>query len=284
MLGKLFKYENKALSKTVLPLGIGVLLVALFGSLMMKLNMLVSHWIKHNSTVVSLVRSVTGTLFVFSIIAIISASVVAVFIIMQRYYRSLFTDEGYLTFTLPVKIRDILFSKVFAGVLWSLFVMVCTLLGVFLILLFGTTRTLMNTDFLHTLREAWRVFLQVQIPDMNLPVFLLQMLVLMLASMLQQFLLIYLAITLGNQVAKKHKVLGAVAMYFVVYAICQSINAVLIIVGSTVVGGMQFFDTFKPTPILLHWFLLGTTLLALVYAAVFFVVNHRIIKNKLNLE
>lgn len=85
MLGKLLKYENKVLSKILFPLGIGVLLVSLFGSLMMKLNLSVSHWMRGNTVTLSLIQSVTMTLFVFSIIAIVSASFVCFFILMQRY-------------------------------------------------------------------------------------------------------------------------------------------------------------------------------------------------------
>ena len=281
MLGKLLKYENKVLSKILFPLGVGVLLVSLFGSLMMKLNLSVSHWMRGNTVALSLIQSVTMTLFVFSVIAIVSASFVCFFILMQRYYKNLFTDEGYLTFTLPVKVRDILFSKVLAGVLWSVFIIVCTLAGVFLIFLFGTTRSLINPQVPEALRAFWHEFIQLRVPGMSLPLFVLQIILLLLVSMAEQFLLIYLAITLGNQVAKKHKVLGAIAMYFVVYAICQSINMVLIILFTSF-GGLHIFDSV--TPAFSHWVMLCATLLCLIYAVAFFAVNQHIIKNKLNLE
>lgn len=284
MLGKLLKYENKVLSKILLPLGIGVLLVSLFGSLMMKLNLSVSHWLQNNTTLVTMIQAVTGTFFAFALIAIVSASFVCFFILMQRYYKNLFTDEGYLTFTLPVKVRDILFSKVLAGVLWSVFVMLCTLIGVFLISLFGTTRSLINTAALEWIRDAWQALIQLRVTDMSLPLLVLQVVLLMLCSVFEQFLLIYLAITLGNQVAKKHKVLGAVLMYFVVYMICQGINMVLMIAIGTVFGGIDALVTITPTNALFHWFLLFATLLVVVYSVVFFCINHHIVKNKLNLE
>lgn len=282
MLGKLLKYENKVLSKILFPLGIGVLLVSLFGTLMMKLYLSISYLIDEDSLAATMIRSGAMTLFVFSVIAIISASFVSIFILMQRYYKSMFTDEGYLTFTLPVKTRDILLSKMLAAVLWTLFTVACTVFGVILISLFGSTRSFVNPDVLPALGKIWRSLLSLQELKVNIPLLVVQMIIFAFASLCEQFMLIFLAITLGNQVAKKHKVLGAIGMYFALYAIIQTINSALTI-PLMITGGGKLFDM-GASLAFLHWSILGTTLLALGYSAAFFAINRYNLKNKLNLE
>jgi hypothetical protein len=42
-------------------------------------------------------------------------SIVAIIIVFARFYKNLFTDEGYLTFTLPVKKITVLNSKIISG-------------------------------------------------------------------------------------------------------------------------------------------------------------------------
>ena len=49
----------------------------------------------------------------------IATLVVTFMTIIKLYSRRLFSDEGYLTLTLPVKTRDTIASKVATGVFWS---------------------------------------------------------------------------------------------------------------------------------------------------------------------
>lgn len=278
------KYENKVVSKILFPLGVGVLLISLFGSLMLKLNLSITYWLRNNLSVAGMIQTMAIVLFVFSVIAIISASFVSIFILMQRYYKNLFTDEGYLTFTLPVKTRDILLSKLFSGVIWTLFIAACTIAGVFLIVIFGTSRTFINHAALKEIKSFLQLLFQFRSDKINVPLLWIQSVILFFSSMLQQFLLIYLAITMGNQIAKKHKILASVGMYFAIYAACQTINSALMVIIGIGINNFDLLNNIDSIPMAVHWTLLFTTLLSLAYALVFFIINHSIIKNKLNLE
>ena len=52
---------------------------------------------------------------VFAGIAVIAGAQIMVYV---DFYKNLLTDEGYLTFTLPVKAKQIIFSKMTNGVIW----------------------------------------------------------------------------------------------------------------------------------------------------------------------
>lgn len=58
-----------------------------------------------------------GFLFVIAVEAVAVCS--AVFM-MVRIYKNLFSDEGYLTFTLPVKNQAVVSSKILTGAIWTL--------------------------------------------------------------------------------------------------------------------------------------------------------------------
>ena len=61
-----------------------------------------------------------GLLAVVMVLAIIAACFLVFFIICAQFYRNLMTDEGYLTFTLPVKTSEILWSKLITAMLWTI--------------------------------------------------------------------------------------------------------------------------------------------------------------------
>ena len=54
MLGKLIKYENKALAKILFPLGIGVIFVSVFAAVMLKVNLSVTDWLSAENPVASM--------------------------------------------------------------------------------------------------------------------------------------------------------------------------------------------------------------------------------------
>ena len=49
-------------------------------------------------------------LVIACVMAIIASAVVTELLVFVRFYKNFFTDEGYLTFTLPVSRKDLLLS------------------------------------------------------------------------------------------------------------------------------------------------------------------------------
>lgn len=123
MLVKLIKYDLKALTKILAPLW-GVLLVMglIFGIGMSDLS------------------PIGEGMMVFSLIVIfaviVGIFVMNVLIIIQRFWKGLLKEEGYLMFTLPVTTRSLILSKVISALIISLgTVIAIALLGGEIILL-----------------------------------------------------------------------------------------------------------------------------------------------------
>ena len=120
----------------------------------------------------------------------------------------------------------------------------------------------------------------------------LEVCLILLVSFIYQVLSIYLAVTCGSQIAKKHKILASVGMYFAIYFICQTVNSLLIIgiayLGENYLTDMLYADSANAAVNIGFsvgtWLLLGCILLYLLYAFVFFVINRFILKNRLNLN
>jgi hypothetical protein len=118
MLGKLIKYDLKALARILAPLW-GVLLVmgVIFGiSIRSDLNGM----------------NVMIMLSLFAIFAVVVAIfVMNVIIVIQRFWKGLLQEEGYLMFTLPVTTRSLILSKVISALIISCgTALVISLLGI----------------------------------------------------------------------------------------------------------------------------------------------------------
>ena len=117
MLGKLLKYDMKFMARILLwvylgGLGISVLCAAAMLLLPRRMDVF-------SEALFSLIPS----LCYMAVYAIVIMTVV---FFIVRVYRSLYSGEGYLTFTLPVKNGTIIDSKIIVGAIWlALSLIVC---------------------------------------------------------------------------------------------------------------------------------------------------------------
>ena len=100
-MGRLMKYDLRAALRQFVPLWTGTLILALVNSFTVKLEF----------TENRLLNFLTGLMLVLYVLAMFGIMLVAVIYAIQRFYQSMLKDEGYLTFTLPVSVDSILWSK-----------------------------------------------------------------------------------------------------------------------------------------------------------------------------
>lgn len=123
MLSKLIKYDLKAVSPVLLTIHGAVLILSLLGHFFMSLL-----HIKPFDTIFSSIYTVT------LLTAIGAVALATIVYLGMRYHRNLYTDEGYLTNTLPVTANCHVLSKYLCGVLWSFLDAAVILLCVFIFL------------------------------------------------------------------------------------------------------------------------------------------------------
>lgn len=193
----------------------------------------------------------------------------AVFVFLSRFYKRCFTDEGYLTFTLPVTSHQILLSGIMNTVLGMLVVMVAAVVGVGII--FGLFMTAIPQEILWA--DVWVSLKDVMTQILeSLHKNAGEFIMLGLSGIFGAFaclMELMLAVTIGALIAKKHKIIATVAVYY-------GINLVLGMVSSFLAMTAVFSQD-------LSWLLGSTAMVSCVAAVGGYLLMHWLISRKLNL-
>lgn len=229
MLGKLIKYEWKRTSKVgCLMLGV-VVLVTLFGWMAFQTPM----WNPDRYS-----YSGFGWLDIFGLLTLILYVVMLVAVnygiliyMGVHFYKTMYTDEGYLLHTLPVTKHEILGSKLLIDGLWMLVVMLSIYLSIF-VLFMSMVSAIMPEDytFVRFLGEIGGGFNELfYVMGINLGLERnLWLVMAILTSAVTPFSMLatlFGAISIG-QLCGKHRVLMAIVSY------------VGIVVGESIVGSL----------------------------------------------
>ena len=153
-----------------------------------------------------------------------------------RYYTHLFSDQGYLTFTLPVKRSTLFWSKATSAYIYSVaaaavvavtgvFGMICAIASVFLAFIYIEGVPLweiLSQLTLANLVELWNVFWSWVGAEIGLMwifriiLILFLLLVLYLSAEFASLMTGYFCITIGATMFRKLKLLSALVTYYVV--------------------------------------------------------------------
>ena len=152
----------------------------------------------------------------FCILAMIMGMTVSFILIFWRIYTHFYTDEGYLTFTLPVKRSTLYLSKVISATVLQAATIGVLMLGIlFMVVVVPPTEGgefFISMDWLAGIGDFLRMLVDLAGWWLLLWVPVTFAIVILLA--LFQTGLIYLCITIGAVVAKRHKLIAAIGIYY----------------------------------------------------------------------
>ena len=159
---------------------------------------------------VSIFATIGLVLIVLSFFAFIIMNALLVYI---RFYKHLFSDEGYLTFTLPVKRNQILASKLLSGGLATFFTAIITAINSAIIFLITFKK-----DFFY---QGWKKDFDISVNRLianhgifNLVIESLEIVLIFILSIILITLFTYLCITIGAIISKKAKLASAIGIYY----------------------------------------------------------------------
>ncbi len=267
MLGKLLKYEIKATSRIFLPMYALLIVFAFINKF----------FITVNSESFNIPQFISMSIFVIIIVGI---SVMTLVVTIQRFNKNLLTDEGYLSFTLPVKAHTHIDCKMIISFMWTILSVVVSLLAVFVMAVDGKT--------LEKIRHA----LDQMIPAFNSLggagyVILLEGIVLLIVGTLSSIISIYVAITIGNM-SSKHKLLVGLGAYLGCGVIEQIVSSILISAFGTKIA--QYFDSLNSTSnvaqicTVVQLLMLAVIVFCLVFGVAYYFITDWMLRRKLNLE
>lgn len=220
-----------------------------------------------------------SSIFMYGV-AVIGVLVFPLIFGVMRFYKNLFTGEGYLTFTLPVTPFQHVLFKVLTAVLMTVGSLIMVLISVAVI-----TAGEVFGEILKAAEYLIKLVLQDE-RALHIVLYAVEFFLMVLAAVFSEFLLFYACIAIG-QTFKKNRVLGAVGAYVIYYVICQVFGTIITVVFSLL--SFEFMEKIgrfimEHLITVIHCGLCGLTVLSALLALVYFLITHGIIRKKLNLE
>ena len=151
MLSKSIRYEWRASTRRMLPLYLAMAVLAVMSNFAQR-------YLSSNNTS-RLVNTLSVLTMILFFIGLSAIGISAVFITVQRFYRSFFSDEGYLTMTLPVSTHKLILSRLIVSVIWYALSFLAGTLSV-VILLVGAKELKLFPGALRELFSALRELIQ----------------------------------------------------------------------------------------------------------------------------
>ena len=267
MLAKLFKHEMKALGRQLLPMyGIVILITCIN-----KLGMLIDVDILYFNTL----RSFLAIAYVMVIVALFIACWI---IIIVRFFKNLLSNEGYLSFTLPVSANAHIFIKLICAVIMAI-ISIAVAVASLLILGFGTK--ILNDIFIDFSSFSHQMY---SILGGHYVMYIVEIAIMLIVLIAQSFLMLYAAMSLG-QLFGRNRVLGAFVSYFIIYFVLQIIMSIVLTLFYFVAPDMISINlTFQQGIAVAHISFLGITAFYCVLSLVYYLITRYMLTRRLNLE
>ena len=209
MFKKLLKYDARSVFKIW---WIGALISvasALVGGLLF--NFLGNFSENSENFILNLILIFSRFAAVLCIFTMMLSLVMTVVIIIVRFYKHFFTDEGYLTFTLPTSRAALLLSKTVNAMIWYSLHILVLFASAFLFASLVVPIEEIKSLFVgigESLKIAWQSI------GGWLIVYIFEALLLLVAFLLLSITLIYFCITFASVLLKKARAIVAVVVYY----------------------------------------------------------------------
>ncbi len=266
MVKKLFRHEMIALWRTLLPVELILLAISVF--------VRVFQLFESDHTA----YGVTFGISVFFLVMLnLINLVVATYTAVVRFYKNLFTAEGYLSFTLPVTPAQHIFAKLLAALVSQLAAVCVTAASISIATAGDVFYELMQAFGygFHWLKDAAQA---------HLVWYIVEAVAVMLVAYLSQVLLLYACVCVG-QLSRKNRVGAAVGAYFVHTLIVQILTTIWnVVLGTGNTGEETVVETAGEILPAIHVIFGAVLLWTILVSAIYFVIAHTIMRKKLNLE
>ncbi len=277
MLGKLMKHEWKSTYKVGCMMLFATIVITFFGWMAFQSPM----WQnmesgRYRASILDALSIVTIIMYAFMLVGVMYGILIYLGV---HFYRTMYTDQGYLTHTLPVTKHQILGSKILVSGLWMLFVTLAIFLSV-VILISSLIAAIMPAGY--SLSEAWsEIFSTLGVwsdwfkyeLDFDIARTLCVLLFCALLSPFTMVTILFGAISVG-QFFTKCRVLMAIVCYIgimIVQSMLSSLLQNVVLWQSSLGSYMDISNVFN-------------TLIGLLMAIGLYVVSWLVISKKLNME
>lgn len=271
MVKKLLKYEFKSMIRIPLILWGIVLLIAC--------TVKILSLVKTDSVAFKIIY---GSDIFFLVVGCIALVTVTTVLIIVRFYKNLYSSEGYLSFTLPVNEHQHIFVKTFV----SFVLLIGGMLVCFVSMLIA------NADFYRLYFDALSKTISDLVRELgtvNIVFYVIESILAFIVSVISGILVFYACLSIG-QLARRRKVLLAVGVYAGLYTLAQIIMTVFMVIMAVVtISNPNFINEIDDWinnnfAASIHIALCSTFVINAVGVVLFYLATYLPMKKRLNLE
>lgn len=231
MFGKLLKYEWKANYKLFGLLSLIALVLGLVGGIAIRSMFLISETLQDSFTMGMSMLGLFGMVMICIILIGVYATAVS-YINYFRFYKHKFTDEGYLTFTLPVTAESIFWSSFVNIMLWTVICAIVASAAIIIMFCVGVGPTFVEEIYAAiqesgvpevTFRDVWelcsvlwdgiKLIAEEGLMQSGAPLYYGMSGLQILIAPVYQAILIMTCITVGSVLVKRMKLLLSIGIY-----------------------------------------------------------------------
>ena len=276
MLGKLLKHEFRATGRIMLPMMGALLALALMANLSIR-------GLSGSLSDIPALRILFILILVFYGMGIVAIGVMALVVMVTRFYRNLLKSEGYLMFTLPVSVHELIWSKLIVSLAWFFLTALFILLILFLtgLNLAGTNLEMIFSEF-PSWSEVMQMLNELQIRGALTQLIVWSALITLLGAIVS-CLHFYGAMALGHMFSKNKVLLSVVFFILISFAFNtmeMGYGATGIVFDVNAIELETVQDTLRFVLRVLH----SACLIQFVQAAVLYLATALGLKRGLNLE
>ena len=275
MVKKLIKHEIDYYFRTLI---IFLPMILVFGIVTAIVGLFEGKEIIDSIIYIIVVSSSMVMLYVSSIVCLVLTGILSV----TRFYKNLFTQEGYLTLSLPITYKQHILVKLLVAI-------ICEILTAVVVVVAWLIASISYPDIQYVFGEIFGSIGElIGLLDVgNIILYTIELIVMLFLTLISTNMLYYACITLG-QTARKNRIFSAVGYYFLYYIIVQIISTFITVIITT----LAVFDKFtviiefiENNPYLsVHIFFVSYILIAGALTYLYYRIILYVMNNRLNLE
>ena len=266
MLGKLLKYELQRSAKKFLPLVLGYFGVSVI------ISILTQDFVG-NFFDDSPLAAIPVLLLLLYFGMTIALFVMGFFMSVSNFQKTLFTNEGYLMLTIPVKERNHIFAKLISSMVWA----TASIIVFFISLVF------LNFETLESYAETFKVMIQAFEEE---PLTCVLLFVLSLISFAGGQLFFYFLVSASNLFRKK------ILSGFIIVVISYIINSFTFTLFREIMDNMletpftEYYRSYSKSDLMsyVNSMMIGCIIYQLIYCVIFYFLTNYVVTKKFNLQ
>lgn len=227
---------------------------------------------------------VATLLMIIVVLGLVAFAILSTILIFSRFYKNFFTDEGYLTFTLPVKRSQLLNSKLIVSTTTTILTALVIIIDILVMVCVGFYKDIFTDDFLNSfVNDFAKEFLRDDYLGYY-ALWLIEAIVIVMLLVVFSILFMFSCITVASIIAKKAKVITAIGIYYAANSVFSFIIQMFWLFGINSIDSWLWNLSEQNTVKVVSLILFGLILFMSIFCGVLYSLQYWMLDRKLNLS